>query len=120
MKKNFCIYVMKYYVFNSSIVMYMYIVDAQTKQRLCFRKSLKSGSQKSFRKYFSYKNKHIIRLKECSHHFSYCTLINFCQNKHYIHTENLKKYIERWEIYSIHQICCMKTFTSTIYTQEVS
>ena len=65
---------MKYYVFNSSIVMYMYIVDAQTKQRLCFRKSLKSGSQKSFRNYISYKNKHIIRLKELSHKLAFILL----------------------------------------------
>ena len=96
-------------------------------------KEFEKWQSKVFQKlYFVQKYLHIIHPKECLNIFDEMRcfmkevafillyLIYFCQNKHYIYTENLKKYIGSWEIYLIHQICCMKTFTSTIYTQEAS
>ena len=117
---------MKYYVFNSSIVMYMYIVDTNQTKVMLFKEFEKVTVKVLQKLYFVQKyryhtpkrslGKYIFSAKELSLN----TLINTYQNKHNINTENVKKFIRSWEIYLFHQICCMKTFTSTIYTQEAS
>ena len=59
---------MKYYVFNSSIVMYMYIVDTNQTKVMLFKEFEKLQS-KYFRNCISYKNIDIVHLKECLHIF---------------------------------------------------